>query len=204
VERIVSGASYKLIITGEFKMRKLFLFNLISLDGFFEGPDKELDWHNVDAEFNDFAIQQLDSIDLILFGRITYELMASFWPTETAIKSDPVVANRMNSIQKIVFSKSLPKAIWNNTTLIKENAPEEVAKLKNQQGKDIAIFGSFGLALTLLPDKLIDEFRIMVNPVVLGKGKQMFDSITERLHLKLINTKVFKSGNVLMYYEMKE
>jgi dihydrofolate reductase len=182
-------------------MRKLFLFNFISLDGFFEGPNKELDWHNVDAEFNDFAIEQLDSIDLILFGRITYEMMASYWSTDTAIKNDPEVAGRMNSIQKIVFSKTLPKANWNNTTLVKENAPEEVEKLKNQQGKDIAIFGSFGLALTLLPDKLIDEFRIMVNPVVLGKGKQMFDSITERLHLKLINTKVFNSGNVLLYYK---
>lgn len=181
-------------------MRKLFLFNLISLDGFFEGPNKELDWHNVDAEFNDFAIEQLDSIDLILFGRITYEMMASYWPTDDAVKNDPAVAGRMNSIQKIVFSKTLPKASWNNTALIKNNAPEEVAKLKNQPGKDIAIFGSFGLALTLLPDKLIDEFRIMINPVVLGKGKQMFDSITERLHLKLANTKVFKSGNVLLYY----
>lgn len=183
-------------------MRKLFLFNLISLDGFFEGPNKELDWHNVDKEFNDFAIQQLDSIDLILFGRITYEMMASFWPTDDAVKNDPAVAGRMNSIQKIVFSKTLPKANWNNTTLIKDNAPEEVANLKNQPGKDIAIFGSFGLAITLLPDKLIDEFRIMVNPVVLGKGKQMFDSITERLHLKLINTKVFNSGNVLLYYKL--
>jgi dihydrofolate reductase len=184
-------------------MRKLFLFNFISLDGFFEGPNRELDWHNVDAEFNDFAIEQLDSIDLILFGRITYEMMASFWPTETAIKADPEIAGRMNSIQKIVFSKTLPKADWNNTTLIEDNAPQEVAKLKNQPGKDMAIFGSFGLALTLLPDKLIDEFRIMVNPVVLGKGKQMFDSITDRLHLKLIGTKVFKSGNVLLYYVMK-
>jgi dihydrofolate reductase len=181
-------------------MRKLFLFNLISLDGFFEGPNRELDWHNVDAEFNDFAIQQLDSIDLILFGRITYEMMASYWPTDSAIKDDPEVADRMNSISKIVFSKTLPKAEWSNTTLIKDNAPEEVAKLKIQPGKDIAIFGSFGLALTLLPDKLIDEFRIMVNPVVLGRGKQMFDSITNRLHLKLINTRVFKSGNVLLYY----
>ncbi len=150
-------------------MRKLFLFNLISLDGFFEGPNKELDWHNVDAEFNEFAIQQLDSIDMILFGRITYELMASYWPGEEAIKDDPEVANRMNSIQKIVFSKTMLKAQWNNTTLIKDKAPEEVAKLKNQPGKDIAIFGSFGLALTLIPDRLIDEFRIMINPLCLAR-----------------------------------
>ncbi len=182
-------------------MRKLFLFNLISLDGFFEGPNKELDWHNVDAEFNEFAIQQLDSIDLLLFGRITYELMAKFWPSEEAVKGDPEVANRMNSMQKVVFSKTMLKAHWNNTTLIKDNVSQEVAKLKNQPGKDIAIFGSFGLALTLIPDKLIDEFRIMINPVVLGKGKQMFDSITDRLHLKLTDTKVFKSGNVLLYYK---
>lgn len=181
-------------------MRKLFLFNFISLDGYFEGPNRELDWHNVDEEFNDFAIKQLDSIDLILFGRITYEMMASYWPTDSAIKDDPAVAGRMNSIRKIVFSKTLPDANWNNTTLIKDNVPDEIAKLKNQPGKDIAIFGSVGLALTLLPDKLIDEFRIMVNPVVLGKGKPMFDSITERLHLKLTDTKIFKSGNVLLYY----
>ena len=182
-------------------MRKLFLFNLISLDGFFEGPNKELDWHNVDAEFNEFAIQQLDSIDLLLFGRITYELMARFWPSEEAVKGDPEVASRMNSIHKVVFSKTMPRAEWQNTTLIKDNSSQEVAKLKNQPGKDMAIFGSFGLALTLIPDKLIDEFRIMVNPVVLGRGRQMFDSISDRLHLKLTNTKVFKSGNVLLYYE---
>jgi dihydrofolate reductase len=111
-------------------LRKIIFQNLISLDGFFEGPNKEIDWHNVDDEFNKFANEFLDSVDLLLFGRITYELMASYWPTENAIKDDPMVANRMNSISKIVFSKTLDKAEWINTKLIKENVVDEILKLK--------------------------------------------------------------------------
>ncbi len=182
-------------------MRKVIFEMLISLDGFFEGPNGEIDWHNVDAEFNDFAIEFLDSVDMLLFGRVTYQLMAAYWPTSEAIKDDPIVAGKMNKLPKIVFSKTLNKADWNNTTLVKDNIAEEISKLKRQAGKDLVIFGSSNFALTLIQDGLIDEFRIMVNPVVLGKGNPLFSGINGPLKLKLIKTRTFRSGNVMLYYE---
>src|ERR687888_666000 len=123
-------------------MRKLFLFNMITLDGFFEGPNQDISWHNTDEEFNEFAIHQLHEIDTLLFGRVTYQIMASYWPTDFAISNDPVVAGLMNSLPKVVFSKTLDRAQWNNARLVRENAAEEVSKIKQGPGKDIAIFGS--------------------------------------------------------------
>jgi dihydrofolate reductase len=174
---------------------------LTSLDGFFEGPDRDINWHNVDGEFNEFAIQQTGEFGLLLFGRVTYELMASYWPTEDAKRNDPIVAELMNSLPKIVFSKTLKDAEWENTKLVKDNFVEVVSKLKKESGKDIAIFGSSDLAVTFIAHGLIDEFRVMVNPVVLGEGKSLFKGIKKKLDLKLIKTKVFKSGNILLYYE---
>ena len=181
-------------------MRKLFLFNMTTLDGFFEGLNRDIGWHNVDEEFNEFAIQQLDEIGTLLFGRVTYEGMASYWPTELAISDDPEVAGRMNSLPKIVFSRTLDKAEWNNSKLIKENATEEVLKLKGQPGKDIAIFGSSDLSVTLAESGLIDEYRIIVNPVFLGQGTTLLKGIKNKIDLKLLEAKPFKSGNVLLYY----
>jgi len=184
-----------------FRMRKIFLFNMITLDGFFEGPSREIDWHKVDEEFNEFALAQLNSTDLLLFGRVTYELMANYWPTESALIDDPIVANKMNMIPKVVFSKTLKKPEWNNTRLVKENIIEEVTTLKHQTGKDIAIFGSSDVAVTLMHAGLIDEYRIMINPVVLGNGKSIFNGVKDKYSLKLIRTKTFRSGNVLLYYQ---
>ncbi|MFI5135213.1 MAG: dihydrofolate reductase family protein, partial [Chitinophagales bacterium] len=171
------------------------------LDGFFEGPNKEIDWHNVDAEFNDYAINFLKSLDALLFGRVTYELMAGYWPSQDALTNDPVVAGLMNGLQKIVCSHSLEKVDWNNSRLLKENIPEEIRKLKNQSGKDIAIFGSSDLSLTLIENDLIDEFSIFVNPVLLGNGKRLFRGLKSKVNLKLLSTKVFNSGNVLLCYQ---
>ena len=181
-------------------MRKVFLFNMTTLDGFFEGPNQDISWHNVDEEFNDFAIEQLNEISTLLFGRVTYQVMASYWPTEFAIKGDPIVAGLMNSLSKIVFSKTLDEAGWNNTKLVKENIAEEVLKLKQQPGKDIAIFGSSDLAVTLAEQGLIDEYRIIVNPVFLGHGTSLLKGIHEKLNLRLLKSRTFKSGNVLLYY----
>jgi len=181
-------------------MRKVFLFNMTTLDGFFEGPNQDISWHNVDEEFNEFAIEQLNEIGTLLFGRVTYQGMASYWPTEHAINDDPAVAGLMNSLPKIVFSKTLDKAEWNNSRLIKENAIDEVLKLKQQPGKDIAIFGSSDLAVTLAQNGVIDEYRIIVNPVFLGNGTSLLKGIREKLNLKLLNARIFKSGNVLLYY----
>jgi dihydrofolate reductase len=184
----------------EESMRKVFLFNMTTLDGFFEGPNQDISWHNVDEEFNEFAIEQLNEIGMLLFGRVTYQGMASYWPTEPAISDDPAVAGLMNSLPKIVFSKTLEKADWNNSRLVKENAAEEVSKLKQQPGKDIAIFGSSNLAVTLAESGLIDEYRMIVNPVFLGSGTPLLKGIKKKLNLKLLKAKTFKSGNVLLYY----
>ena len=182
-------------------MRKLFLFMMVSLDGFFEGPDHEIDWHNVDEEFNEFAINQLNEIGTLLFGRVTYEGMASYWPTPFALEDDPDVAGMMNAMPKIVFSRTLERADWNNTRLVKEHIAAEVTQLKQQQGGDIAVFGSANLAESLLEMGLIDELRIMVNPVILGNGKPLFTGIHERQKLKLLQTRTFGSGNVLLTYQ---
>ncbi|HLO31023.1 MAG TPA: dihydrofolate reductase family protein [Anaerolineales bacterium] len=185
-------------------MRKVFLFNMVTLDGFFEGPNQDISWHNVDEEFNEFAIHQLNEVDTLLFGRVTYQGMASYWPTEFARKNDPEVAELMNNMPKIVFSKTLDGADWNNSRLVKENVVEEVLKLKQQPGKDIAIFGSSGLAVTLAEQGLIDEYRIIVNPVFLGHGTPLLKGIENRLDLRLLDATIFKSGNVLLYYGPKE
>jgi dihydrofolate reductase len=182
-------------------MRKLFVFNLVSLDGFFEGPKRDISWHNVDAEFNEYAVELLNSVDALLFGRVTYELMASYWPTPDVMKNDPIVAERMNNLPKIVFSRTLDTVEWRNTRLVKDKIEEEIKKIKQQQGKDMALLGSGSITSEIAQLGLIDEYRIMVNPVVLGQGKPLFTGIKERLNLKLLKTRTFRSGNVLLYYE---
>jgi len=182
-------------------MRKLFVFNLVTLDGYFEGPNRDISWHNVDAEFNEYAVAMLNSADTLLFGRVTYDLMAGYWPTADAIKNDPIVAEKMNSLPKIVFSRTLEKAAWQNTRLVKDNIEEEVKKMKTQPGKDMALLGSGVILSEFAQSGLIDEYRIMVNPVVLGSGNPLFKGIRDRLKLKLLTTRTFKSGNVLLYYQ---
>ncbi len=180
-------------------MRKLFAFNMVTLDGFFEGPNGEIDWHNADnQEFNDFAIEQMSSMDTILFGRRTYQLMASFWPSEIAVQSDPIIADLMNRFSKVVFSRTLETVDWNNTRLIRENAGQEIRNMKMQPGKDLAIFGSANLISTILDE--IDEHRVMVNPILLGGGTPLFKNTSGRTSLVLVNERVFQSGNVLLTY----
>lgn len=182
-------------------MRNIILQNMISLDGFFEGPDHSLDWHIVDKEFNDYSSDFLDSLDLLLFGRVTYQLMADYWPTPAAIHDDPIIAEKMNTLPKIVVSKTLERARWQNSRLIKTHVTEEVARLKLEPGKDIGIFGSSNLSLTLIQDNLIDEFRLIVNPVYLGKGRPLFSGLIGRLNLRLLRTRTFRSGNVMLIYK---
>ncbi len=182
-------------------MSRIILFNMMTVDGLFEGLNKELDWHNVDSEFNDFAIEQLNNASLIIFGRVTYEMMASYWPTKAAVIDDPVVAGKMNAIPKIVFSGTLKKAEWNNTKLFRGDPVKECKSLKEKYDKDIYIFGSANLAAALKHGGVIDEYRIIINPVILGNGNALFKPSRERLRLKLINTKRFNSGNVLLCYE---
>lgn len=182
-------------------MRKLYAFNMVTLDGFFEGPNQDISWHKVDNEFNDFAIDQLNSTDTLIFGRVTYQMMASYWPTAGAIKDDPIVADYMNRTPKLVVSRTLEKADWNNTRIIKDRVVEEIAKLKQQPGKDIAVFGSANLLSTLMQHDLVDEHRIMINPVILGKGTPLFKNSKDKLNLKLVSIRTFANGNVLLCYQ---
>ncbi len=182
-------------------MRKVIASEFVTVDGLFSGPNGELDWHNVDEEFNEWALELIDSIDTMLFGRVTYEGMASYWPTPLATTDDPMVAGKMNSTHKLVFSKTLEQADWENTTLVAGDAAEEIAKLKQQPGKDMVIYGSGKLVSSLAARGLIDEFRIFVNPIVLGSGVPLFQGMSESVNLRLTGTRVFKSGNVLLCYE---
>lgn len=183
-------------------MRKAIMFNLITVDGFFEGTNQwDISWHQVDQEFNEFSIEQLGRAGGLIFGRVTYQGMASYWPTPAANQDDPVVAGLMNSIPKYVFSKTLETAEWNNSHLINSDAVAELKKLKEQPGKDLFIFGSANLSSTFIKNGLIDEFRLMVNPIVLGKGGPLFNGNLEMLKLKLLDLKTFRNGNVLLYYQ---
>ena len=181
-------------------MRKLFEFNMVTLDGFFEGPNGDIDWHNADnQEFNDFAIEQLSTVDTLLFGRKTYQLMASYWPTELAAQNDPTIADLMNRLSKVVFSRTLKSVDWNNTRLIHENAAQEIQNMKSQAGKEMSIFGSAKLISTIMD--LIDEHRVMVNPILLGSGNPLFKASGEKSLLKLVTVRSFDSGNVLLSYQ---
>jgi len=171
---------------------------LISVDGYFEGLDHDISWHNVDAEFNDFADKQLEEIGTLLFGHRTYDLMASFWP-----KSKSTTAEFMNALPKVVVSHSPFEPEWENTTVISADVLDGVQKLKAQPGKDIAIFGSNMLCVSLMEAGLVDEFRIMTCPVALGKGTSLFTGLSKRLKFNLAKQREFKSGNLLRYYTAK-
>jgi dihydrofolate reductase len=182
-------------------MRKVILSMMITLDGFYEGPNHEIDWHRVDDEFNEFASDQISAIDLMLFGRVTYELMASYWPTPAAMTDDPIIAYKMNNSPKIVFSNTLKNAEWSNTRLVKGNAADEVIKLKQQPGKDMIIFGSGKLVSSLAQSGLMDEYRLFVAPVILGKGNPIFRDVRDRQNVKLMSTRTFRNGNILLCYQ---
>ena len=182
-------------------MSKVVMFNLISLDGYFEGPAKwDIGWHQVDEEFNDFALQQLEQSSGLLFGRVTYQGMASYWPTTAAKEDDPHIAERMNSAPKYVFTHTLDHAEWNNTHIIKGDAASELDKIKQQPGDDLLLMGSANLAETFINNNLIDEYRLMVIPVVLGQGNAVFKVVEGMLKLKLLDTRSFANGNLLLYY----
>ena len=186
-------------------MRKVIVSMMVTLDGFFAGPKGELDWHIVDEEFNQYAIDLLSKVDALLFGKVTYQIMADYWPAAatnpSTPKSDVEIADKMNNLPKIVFSKTLQEVKWNNSRLVKDNIAEEISKMKQQPGKDMVIFGSGSVVSTFMQHGLIDEYRIIVNPVVLGNGKPLFKGINGKQNLKLLKTKVLGSGVVILYYE---
>lgn len=185
-------------------MRKLVVFNHVSLDSYFVDKNGDMSWAKADhqdEEWNTFVTENASGEGILVFGRITYQMMASFWPTPIAIESMPAVAEGMNSMPKIVFSRTLDQALWNNTKLVKGDIAVEMRKLKKESGKDMVILGSGSIVSQLTQEGLIDEYQIVVNPLILGKGRTMFDGMKEKLNLKLTKTRAFGNGNVLLCYE---
>ena len=185
-------------------MRKLIVFNHVSLDGYFVDGNGDMSWAKADhqdAEWNAFVAENASGGGELVFGRVTYDLMASFWPTPFAIENMPVVAAGMNSMPKIVFSRTMDQASWNNTKLVKGDLAAEIRKMKQETGEGMAILGSGSIVSQLAQEGLIDEYQIVVNPVVLGKGRTMFDGVKEKLSLRLTKSRAFANGNVLLCYE---
>lgn len=179
-------------------MKKLYFFMMTTANGLYERGPWQIDWHNTDEEFNAFAIEQLDRMDTLVFGRKTYEGMVGYWTTTEAITSDPIVAGKMNGMAKVVVSKTLARADWSNTRVVRD--PEAIAALKREPGKDALLIGSSDLAVSLGALGLIDEYRIMVNPIALGNGKPVLQGLTADLKLRLLRTRAFTNGNVLLTY----
>jgi dihydrofolate reductase len=178
-------------------MARLIMWNLMTLDGYVEGPNRDISFH-LDVwgdELEKLSIEQGLSASGLMFGRITYDLMANYWPSE---KGD--VADFMNALPKYVFSRTVKDSAWNNTRFFGADVPETVAKLKRESAKDIFVFGSAGLCADLIPHRLIDEFRIGVCPVVLGGGTPLFKSSVERIKLKLLDSKPMSTGIVINRY----
>jgi dihydrofolate reductase len=184
-------------------MRKLLVFNSVTADGYFTDKNGDMSWahRGDDPEWNEFVAGNAQSGGELLFGRITYEMMASFWPTPVAAQQFPEVAEQMNKLPKVVFSRKMDQASWQNTRVVKGNLAEEVRKLKQEDGEHMVLMGSGSIVSQLALENVIDEYQMVVNPIVLGAGRTMFDSVKERLKLKLTNSRTFGNGNVLLCYE---
>jgi dihydrofolate reductase len=181
-------------------MRTLASFIVTSLDGFYEGPNGEFDWPIVDEEFNDFAVRQLDGAGTLAFGRATYEHMAAYWPTELAKANDPGITARMNTKPKLVFSTKLEDASWSATTIVSGEAAEQAVAIKAEGAEELLVIGSAHLTAGLAEAGLLDELRIMVSPIVLGRGRSLFEDLEDRIRLTLLDVRPFDSGNVLLIY----
>lgn len=185
-------------------MAKLSVYNFVSLDGYYKGLDNDISWHAHGEEEHQFSEEQLDKDNILLFGRVTYELMADFWPTKEAIAMSPIVANGMNEAEKIVFSRTLSKADWNNTRIVKDDMIGALKRLKEESPKDMTILGSGNILTQIADAGLIDEYQIMIDPKLIGDGVPMFKGLSNHISLKLVDTKVFNSGIVLLQYEKGE
>jgi len=183
---------------------RLIVFNHVSVDGYFADLKGEMSFVHKDrndTEWSAFVADNAVGGGVLLFGRVTYDLMRSYWATPLALANDPIVAERMNGLPKVVFSRRLDAATWANTRLVKGDPAAEVRRMKREPGSDMAILGSGTIVSQLAATGLIDEFQLVVSPVVLGGGRTMFDGVMERLALRLTRTRAFANGNVLLCYQ---
>ena len=183
-------------------MAKIFLFMMVTADGYFEGQDHDITWHNTDDEFEEFANAQLDDVETVILGKRTYDLFEEFWPSDYAKKHEPETAKRMAAKRKMVFSHEDFKPKWENVEVVTNNVATLINDLRDQSDKDIALLASSNLCETLFKNNLIDELRLMVNPVILGKGTQLFSGLGQTVPLKLKSSRVFENGNVLNIYSV--
>jgi dihydrofolate reductase len=184
-------------------MQKLIVFNNVSLDGYFVDAKGSMSWAKAterDEEWNDFVAENASGGGILLFGRITYEMMSQYWPTPVALERDRAVAEGMNSAPKVVFSKTLKEASWNNTRRVKSDLVGEVRKMKNESGKGMCILGSGTIVAQLAQAGLIDEFQVVISPVALGAGRTMFEGVKEKLSLKRTKARAFANGYVFLSY----
>lgn len=181
-------------------MGKLIAYNFTTLNGYYKGPENDISWHRHGAEEGAFASDNLEARATLLFGRVTYEMMAGWWPSPMAMESMPEVAKGMNESEKIVFSMTLNAADWENTTLVKGNLIEEVRRLKAIPGKTMTILGSGSIIAQLADASLIDEYQFMIDPVALGEGTPSFKGLTRKLDLELTDVRKFDTGVVLLSY----
>lgn len=184
-------------------MRKIGVFNFLTLNGFYKGAAEDISWHRHGQEESEFAANaaKSGSPNSLVFGRVTYEQMASFWPTEMGINMNREVSEGMTQAQKYVFSSTMKSASWKNTTILGGNVVSEATKLKNSEGPDLTILGSGSIVSQLAEKGLIDHFTFMIDPVVLGEGTTLFNGISKKLDLELIDSRVFSSGVVLLNYK---
>jgi len=186
-------------------MRKLVFFMHASLDGFVAGLNGEMNWIHFDELMFDFVATMTANADAALYGRVTYEMMQSYWPTAgekpNASKHDKEHSTWYNNVSKIVLSKTLKEVELNNTVVIGDNLVNKINEIKSQEGKNILIFGSPRASHSLLSESLVDEFWVFVNPVLLGEGIPLFKNITEITPLKLIESKTFSCGVIALHYE---
>lgn len=183
-------------------MARLISFLNVSIDGCYADAKGDMGFaHHDDAEIKAFTIENAKRGGMLLFGRVTYELMLQYWPTPLAAKHDPLVAERMNAMPKVVFSRTLKNADWQNTRLVADDVASEIRKLKRESPLDMATLGSGRLVAALAAENLVDEYQLLVNPVILGDGKRVFAGVGGTPSLALRGTRAFKNGCVLLTYE---
>ncbi len=185
-------------------MRKLVLVVHTSLDGFVAGTNGELDGFDAGEENLEFVCRLTEEADTALFGRISYQLLDNHWPKAKdrlgASKGTVAYSNWYNSAHKIVISKTLSKDNLNNTTIIGENIPNEIIKIKEEEGKGILIFGSPATSQLLMQHGLVDEYRVFINPAIFGKGIPLFAPLLNNIKLKLLASKQFSNGEIALHY----